>query len=296
MIEAHDSAPAQGRRVRWIHLGLLSAALAFGSLGVFATQGYISASLQNERARMAADTRTIGVIVAASSLPAGETVSVETMAVRQIPARLVDDAMVRADAFEHLIGRELALPMASGEPLRQSALRRAAGPFSARVAHGIRAMTIEVDEVNSVSGMLRPGDRIDLLFATRAPAGHGSVPGGAIAAPLMQDLLVLATGAQAASPDPYADPGGQFRAITVEVTPTQAQKLVLAQRSGRLTALLRNPEDRHDMPAQLMDLNMLLGLSSEAPRRPSVAGPEIIVGGQGPITRQTGTAILMSPP
>src|SRR5690606_2645701 len=127
-----------------------------------------------------------------------------------------------------------------------------------------------------------PGDRIDLLFTVRPPAVPGTAPSDEVTAPLMQDLAVLATGSQVA---PSGDPSGlgrPFTSITVEVSPEQAQRLIVAQRSGRLTATLRNPEDRAPVAAAALDVSTLLGVRRESPavvRRP--AGPELIVGGNG---------------
>jgi pilus assembly protein CpaB len=264
---------------RWTHALLLVAALGFGGLGVVAARGYIDANLSEERARLAERGRTVGVIVARDPLQAGERVEADTMAVREVPARLVDPSMIPAEDFERVQGRRIRLPMADGEPLRLTGLVDDDGAFSARVGHGIRAMTIEVDEVNSLSGMLRPGDRIDLLLTLNSSADAR----GPVAAPLMQDLNVLATGSSVRT-DPGIGSGAPgFRAITVEVTPLQAQKLVLAQRSGRLTALLRHPEDRVDMPQAPLDLGTLLGLPEPGPGSVELATPEIIVGGTGPI-------------
>ena len=74
----------------------------------------------------------------------------------------------------------------------------------------------------------------------------------------------------------------------MEVAPEQAQRLIVAQRSGRLTATLRNPEDRAPVAAAALDVATLLGVRREPPaavRRPS--GPELIVGGNGgPLRRE----------
>jgi pilus assembly protein CpaB len=74
-----------------------------------------------------------------------------------------------------------------------------------------------------------------------------------------------------------------FTAITVEVSPSQAQELIVAQRTGKLTAMLRNPDDRQPLRPRAMDLNALLGLDPPqgAVVFPRAAGPEIIVGGRG---------------
>jgi hypothetical protein len=83
--------------------------------------------------------------------------------------------------------------------------------------------------------------------------------------------------------------GRPFTSITVEVDPDQAQRLVVAQRAGRLTAVLRNPEDLGTVGERRLDVNALLGLppvtlaAGPAPA-PSPPRPvEVIVGGRGQV-------------
>ena len=112
--------------------------------------------------------------------------------------------------------------MRSGEPLLASAIVGSdAGSFSSRIRQGIRAMSILVDEVNSVSGMLQPGDRIDSAVLRAAPVAPGQPPAQEVTATLMQDLAVLATGRQVrAGADDGSGPR-HFTAITVEVRPSR---------------------------------------------------------------------------
>lgn len=207
------------------------------------------------------------------------------MALREVPAEFLPGSAIRPERFEQFVGARLEQPMRSGEPLLMGAIRGAdAGSFSSRIRQGIRAMSILVDEVNSVSGMLQPGDRIDLLFSVRPPVAAGQPPAQEVTATLMQDLAVLATGRQVRA---SADEGGatrHFTAITVEVSPEQAQQLIVAQRTGKLTAMLRHPDDRQPLGARALDLNALLGIARPelpAPARASAPGPELYVGGRG---------------
>ena len=260
-------------------------AVLSGAVAVIGTHDYIDRSLAAERERMQPDVATVAMVVAKRDLQRGDPVTAETMAVRQIPSDLAPSSGIRPDRFESYLGSTLAMSVRSGEPLLAVAIAGAdAAHFSQRLRAGSRAITIAVDEVNALSGMLQPGDRIDLMLTARTADSRGDAQDKTV--PLMQDVLILATGRQV-RPDLRSDtdnPGAQerqFGAITIEVDPDRAQRLIVAQRSGRITAMLRNPADRGAIPKTAMDVNALLG----AGRVPSATriplGPEMIVGGQG---------------
>ncbi|HEY0877289.1 MAG TPA: Flp pilus assembly protein CpaB [Zeimonas sp.] len=261
---------------------LFAAALGFGALAVFGARGYLAERIEIEKARLAPNHETVPVVVARRDLEPGTAVDTASMALREVPVDLVPGSAVRPEEFDRHVGARIAQPMRSGEPLLAGVLVGTdASTFSTRIRPGIRAMSILVDEVNSVSGMLQPGDRIDLLFTVRPPVAPGSPPAQEVTSTLMQDLAVLATGRQVRAGTGESGGMRHFTAITVEVSPAQAQRLIVAQRTGKLTAMLRNPDDRQPLPARAMDLNALLGV--DPPRQAVVAlpGPEIIVGGRG---------------
>jgi pilus assembly protein CpaB len=207
------------------------------------------------------------------------------MAVRQIPIDLAPSSGISPERFESYIGSTLALSVRSGEPLLSVAIAGSdAAHFSQRLRTGFRAITIAVDEVNALSGMLQPGDRIDLMLTARAADARNDGHDQTIV--LMQDVLILATGRQV-HPDLRGDaessksPERQFGAITIEVDPDRAQRLIVAQRSGRITAILRNPTDRGAISKAAMDVNALLGGARVPSGSHWPIPPEMIVGGQG---------------
>jgi pilus assembly protein CpaB len=269
----------RAHRTAFLFLG----ALVFGAMAVVGMRNYIGDRLAVERERLQPRHDMVELVVAKRDLSKGETVGPDTMAVREVPREFAPGGAIDPDRFDALIGARLAVPMRGGEPLLAGLLSGAeAAGFSSRLKPGIRAMTVAVDEVNSLSGMLQPGDRIDLMLSVRPqPSAGAALP--EITRTLMQDVLVLATGRQIR---PVSDtPAARaFTAITVEVDPDQAQKLVVAQRNGRLTATLRNPDDRQAVTVRKLDVNMLLGIPApiEAPP-PPLARPllEVIVGGRG---------------
>ena len=263
-------------------------ALGFGLLGITGAHGFITGQIDAERARLQRQHQLVPIVVVRQDTPAGTFLTEPMLATREVPVRYASASSVGEDDYETVLGKVLQVSVKAGEPVLTSTLGLPADGFSGQVRHGIRAMTIEVDEVNSVSGMLRPGDRIDLLFSTRSPIAGAN--GSDISRPLMQDLKVLATGSQTGNPVSPAFGGVPefqgFTSMTVEVSPEQAQKLVLAQRSGRLTALLRNPDDRHPIASDAMDVFSLLGMPKPTKRiRKRQQKVELIVGGQGRVTR-----------
>lgn len=261
---------------------LFVAALACGGIAVLAGRGYLVQQLEAERARLAPKpARTIDVIVARQDLAKGDLVSPQTMALRRIPEEFVASSAIRPEQFESFNGMRLAASLKSGEQLIAAAVVGGENmTFSHRVKPGIRALTIAVDEINSISGMLQPGDRIDLLFSARPP-GEGAAgnqqPEATV--PLFQGLLVLATGRQVRAG--YDERGAQrsFSTVTVEVEPEHAQRLVVAQRAGKLTAVLRNPDDSQRTARKAMDVRQLLGVPAAAAA--GIESPQMIVGGLG---------------
>jgi pilus assembly protein CpaB len=281
--------PARSTWGRFIRMGgLIAIVVASGAIAVIGANSYIERELQRQRvASKAPVVRTLAVVVAKYPLERGERVGRENMAIREVPADFLPASVVLPDQFDPISGMRLTRAMRSGEPLLHEALAEVGpDPLATRLPAGRRAVTIMADEVNSVSGMLRPGDRIDLLFTARdsLAAEQGGV--GDLTRPLLQDVRILATGSQLDSTQPRGPGASSFGTITVEVSPDQAKQLVLAQRGGRLTALLRGPDDRHEIGTGSLDLAALLGRARPA-RSPVPPAPverpamEIIVGGIG---------------
>ena len=288
--------------------GLLMAlgAVGFGALAVLGARNYIGERLAIEKAKLAPRPDMVEVVVARQELKRGEVVSTQTMAVRAMPREFAPGGAITPARFEEVAGARVQVAMRPGEPLLQSALAAAeAGAISSRLQPGVRAMTIAVDEVNSLSGMLQPGDRIDLLLTVRPLPVQGQLQ-PEFTRTVIQDVPVLATGRQRAPQAEEVPSARSYTAITVEVDPERAQKLVVAQRSGKLTAVLRHPNDRQAVVDKRLDVNTLLGLpppspapmpalpvpAAAVPQAPTASvpaaptGPQIIVGGRGPLNPQ----------
>ena len=107
---------------------------------------------------------------------------------------------------------------------------------SHRIASGMRAMTIEVDDVSGGSRDLAAGDRVDILAVTPVP----EYPEGRVSHPLLTGVTVMAVGAGHAA-------GGRAEkkwTVTLAVPPENAIGLSSADPAAKLRLVIRNPEDQ----------------------------------------------------
>jgi pilus assembly protein CpaB len=103
----------------------------------------------------------------------------------------------------------------------------------------MRALTIRVGESSAFGGLLRPGDRCDVLLTALRPGSTEQVT-----VPLLQNVLVLSVGEDTGGPDANDErQRRQGRDVNVAVTIEQAGLLTLAGEQGTLRLVLRNPED-----------------------------------------------------
>lgn len=254
----------------WLMLG---AALVLGLTAMLAAHYYIQARIGLAEAKLRSGLTPVKVVVANRDLKPGMRVSAESFALREIPKTYVHQDAVLPGQFSKAEGQRLIAPLDSGKPLLWSHLESGATPtFSGKLGVGRRALTVPVDEVNSISGMLAPGDRIDLIL-TLSRQGNSQE----VTFPLLQDVKVLATGTQVSSrddPDGKLPGGGRrYTTVTLETSFEDANRIILARNTGKLTAVLRHPDDKHRQPARRFDMSSLYATT------PRGSGVELIIGG-----------------
>lgn len=264
---------------------LLSFALVFGGGASWLSSSYLDRREEELRQAVAHrdDQDVAQVVVANADLPAGVAITSETVSIRNAPKEFVHSDALVPDQFAMVEGQQLAYPLEKGKPVLLSMLENGGiQQFSDTVSPGQRAMTIQVDEINSISGMLQPGDRIDLLAALNDGRGETVFP-------LLQNIQVLATG-QALKNERGAGQEARetaYTTVTLRLSPQDAQRIVLAQQGGKIIAALRNPKDEEMAAMPRMRTADLFGGSvTNRPTRITgmPASPpdhiEFIVGGQ----------------
>jgi pilus assembly protein CpaB len=253
---------------------LLVAALALGGLSAFGVKRFIERQMEEVEAR--GKGKMVRVIVPKQDLPKGTPLTEAAVASREVPADWAHSNAITPQQFERVENQKLAYPAARGEMILWSMLEGQRAPsFSARLPAGRRAITVPVDEVNSISGMLQPGDRIDIMVSARKD-------NRAYMFPLLQNVVVLATGSQAVAAGDTSGKDGSKRTyttITLDASPPDAQRVLAAREIGKLAALLRSPGDAANAFSSRRDAMSLLGLNDPERILGKEASVPVIYGG-----------------
>jgi pilus assembly protein CpaB len=253
---------------------VFAVALGVGLIAAWIARNYLSSQMDAIEARGKGP--QVGVVVAKRAMNHHDPLTAESVAVRMVPEEYLQSQALKPEDLKRFEGRRLAVPLKAGEWIVWSMLQGEELPtFSARLAQGRRAITVPVDDINSISGLLEPGDLIDLVVTL-------DQKGRKVTWPMLQVVRVLATG-QRSRDDPRSSEKRQYSTVTLDVSPQEAQQVVAAREAGRLTALLRNPTDHRAFNVGGQDLASFLGLNVAEAELPTGETPQIPVlyGGRG---------------
>lgn len=251
---------------------VISIALSAGLIAAWSAQQYISekVAMLEQQAKV----ETVPRVVAAYDLPEGTKIAAVHVAVREVPKEWVSSGSILPDEFIQIEGQMVTVSLKKGDQLLWANTAQLKNkPFSDKINPGRRAVTIPVDTINSVSGMLVPGDLIDLYVSFEYRRKQ-------ITAPLLQGVLVMATGQQSRpSQDSKDSSSSRYSTVTLDTAPEEAAKLVAARQAGTITALLRNPgDDKVTHKGVRGDLANMLGIATPPP--PIKRKPQVIYGDQ----------------
>lgn len=231
--------------------------------------------------------KLVSVAVAADDLAPGSFLSARNMTWKEVTEKEAKGAFIQKDASE-LAGSLVVKPVKSGDVISHASLIARTDPefVAAVLAPGMRAFTIEVDAVTGGAGLLRPGNRVDVILAAQTDPQKGRTFTGPknfdVAKTLLENLRVIAVdrtiepkgfGADPASTDPRAaarpaqTPSVNRKGtVTLEVTPKDVELLTVARSNGQLSLSLRNTQ-AFDAPSGAAAPNELTKLAEVIPPR-----------------------------
>lgn len=215
---------------------VLAGALMFGVLAAVSVSRYLSSA-------QAYTKNMTKVAVAKVAIPLGSKIVPEQIMVVQFPKESTPDGAF--DSPEKLAGRVAVVNIAAREPITESRLAAegTAAGLAAVIPEGYRAMTVKVDDAAGISGFIMPGTMVDVVVTIDPREGSGMQD--PISKIVLQNIKVLANGQNIDKPENERE-ANTVKAVTLQVTPEQAEKLALASTEGKLQLVMRNQIDQND--------------------------------------------------
>lgn len=160
--------------------------------------------------------------------------------------------------------------------------------LNAIIERGKRAMTIETDAQSSLGGFLAPGNQVDVIVTIRPD--DKNIGAKWLTDTILQDVKVLAVG-DSLRARPTGDDGSKKKgkkrgrnrpSVTLELSPSEAEKLALASSKGDLHLVLRSEVDTYvyDDDGELTNTDQMLGVAKmkpkEAPKRKTTSSSQTL--------------------
>jgi pilus assembly protein CpaB len=173
--------------------------------------------------------------------------------------------------------RAVTAPITANELVleREVAAKGSGEGMTSLIERGMRAVSVQVNEISGVSGFIQPGTRVDVIYTRIFPNGDAATT------TVLQNIKVIAYGKQleaGAKLDPRE--AAKVTVATLLVTQEQAEKLALAVQRGRIQLVLRNPLDEEIAPDTDPVGSADLGIEDpkkEPPPRPVAAAPPVVI-------------------
>jgi len=230
---------------------LLMAALFIAAITAFMARSMFTGAAAPTAVAVAKPVETgPQVLVATRALPVGTIITAEAFRYQPWPEELVEQAyFIQGDEtstpMEQLIGTVVRNAVTAGQPITQGSLVNPGdrGFLAAALGPGMRAITVPVSALTGVAGFVFPGDRVDLMLTQNVAGDTG--PALKVSETIMRNLRVLATDQRSKS---SVDENGntvvaKYKLVTLEVTPSIAEKITVAQAIGTLSLSLRSLAD-----------------------------------------------------
>jgi pilus assembly protein CpaB len=195
----------------------------------------------------------LNYLVAAHPLPAGTLAREEDFATRSAPSgsvpseAVVDSQDARIGLRGSLVRRWLdtGTPITAADVLRP----RDRGFLASVLEPGTRAISINVDAASGVSGLIWPGDHVDVVLThemQNADPAHKNV-----SETVLQDIRIIAIDQKIVqgAPNNSTSAGELARTVTLQVAPEQVERITVAEGLGKLSLAMRSAGQQQEATA-----------------------------------------------
>lgn len=207
----------------------------------------IHQGMSSYKKKLGVDDPLTEILITSHSLTQGQTLTIEDVQTQQIPEKYAPIGILKPSDLQKISGRALKRNLSPNEMILWNSLDldHSYQSPSVRIEKGYRAVSISVDPVSSVSGMIQSGDHVDLLTTLEIPGENEPST-----LTLLQNITVLQVGGAFKN----EDESNSYSTVTLMVLPTEANIINHSSKYGNLSLVLRNPID--------MDISRDLGIIS----------------------------------
>jgi len=241
-------------------IGIVVALVATYLIKIYTDQQRLAVIADANRKLSKIQSEQTPILVAAKDMPKGSTLDKDNVTVTIVSNQYVQPQA--ATSLDRVSGMLAAVPISKGEQITLNKLvsvrdiASSGASLSMVTPIGKRAVTISVDNISAVGGMIRPGDYVDVVAMITVPVttAQGKQSTQATSVSLFQNVLVLAIGQdmatsgqqQSAVESRYKKEEKRvmdFSVITLALTPKESNLLGFVQDQGKIRLALRSPAD-----------------------------------------------------
>jgi len=242
---------------------ILISGVVLGVVAILMTKVYLDqqrqeAEAQAKKSLVKMQANQTVVLVAKHDIPIGSVIESNMIDSSIVPNQFIQPQV--ATSIDRVLGMISLAPISKGEQISLSKLSKArkeggGSGLAGNTPAGKRAISIAVDNIASVSGMVMPGDYVDVIATLQVPVQgpNGQMASQVAVVPLFQNVLVLAVGQNTGS---VSKTGGRYDEkeasssglITLALGPQEANLIAFVQEQGKMRLTLRSPADANVEP------------------------------------------------
>ncbi|OGV69012.1 MAG: Flp pilus assembly protein CpaB [Lentisphaerae bacterium RIFOXYA12_FULL_48_11] len=229
-------------------------AIVIGLIAFLLTGQYLRSqrdALEKERQKLYAGAKRIDIVVASSDIPSQTAIRKEDLGLDSVIESTVPPDVVTPEDAQQIIGKKVIFAVGRTRAIMwgniEGSDRAAETSLASIISKNMRAISLPISGAATVSSMVQPNDRVDVLGTFSFPSKKKPNEMENATITVLQDVTVLATGqtmAKQAGKRRSQLGNASYNTVTVEVTPKEAELLVFAQQmKGSLYLSLRNSTD-----------------------------------------------------
>lgn len=237
-------------------IGIIFSFVAVYLVNNLVTQQNRQAEERVQQAEAKSRSNEVAVLVAKKDIPRGALILDNSwFETKNVPNQYVQPGAVTS--LDRILNMLVVNPFVKGEQITVNRLSRPQASSSLAMATpiGKRAVTIAVDPLSTLAGMIRPGDYVDMIVMLPVPVQtpDGKSSAQVVSVPLFQNVLILAIGQQIGTVMP-TETGGRYAAsgeqktqdsslVTIALGPQEVNIITFVQEQGKIRLVLRSPAD-----------------------------------------------------